>query len=167
MNTTQQQRCPRCHTTKLRLAPLRNLVERLCEVLALYPIRCQLCGHRFRAWLGRYRKSPRRNYERVRVTCPAWFRPERAPDAQQPDHGTISNLSIRGCLIRTSRHLPLGTPVSLEFQPSPSTFPITIHCAVVRSHTRGGLGLRFVNLLRCEEHRIRRLVDLHLYDAPL
>jgi hypothetical protein len=137
------------------------------EVLALYPIRCQLCGHRFRTWLGRYRQRPRRNYERVRVSCPAWFRPERAPEAQESDHGTISNLSIRGCLIRTGRRLPLGTPVSLEFQPSPSAFPITIDCAIVRSHARAGLGLRFVYLLRSEERRIRRLVDLHLYNAPL
>lgn len=162
-----QRRCPRCRTTKLRLAPFRSRVDRLLEVLALYPVRCQLCGHRFRAWLGRYRKSQRRNYERVPVRCPAWFRLEREPEAQQPEHGTIANLSIRGCLIRTGQRLPLGTPVSLEFQPSPSTFPITIDCAIVRSHARAGLGLRFVNLLRSEERRIRRLVDLHLYNVPL
>lgn len=139
----------------------------MLKVLTLYPMRCQLCGHRFRIWLGQYRMSQRRNYERVRLNCPGWFRPEGAPETQQSDHGMIANLSIRGCLLRTSRRLPLGTSVSLEFQPSPTVFPITIDCATVRSHARTGVGLRFVCLLRSEERRIRHLVDLHLYNAPL
>ncbi|MGE3154999.1 MAG: PilZ domain-containing protein [Nitrospiraceae bacterium] len=162
-----QRRCPRCRTTKLRFAPFQSKVDCLLETLALYPIRCQLCGYRFRAWLGRYCTSQRRNYERVRVRCPAWYRSERTPEPYQTEQGTVTNLSIRGCRIRTDRLLPIGTPVSLEFQPSQWTFPITIDCAIVRSHPRAGLGLRFVNLLRSEERRIRHLVDLHLYDAPL
>lgn len=158
------QRCPRCGTPKVRLAPRRSLPDRLLQFLTIYPVRCQLCTRRFRTFLGRPAVNPRRNYERVRVKYPVWFKPTLSPAQRIGQEGVIDNLSIRGCRIRSSVSVAPGTRLSLEFQPSTRTFPITIDAAIVRSRSDHGFGLRFADLPRDEEQRIRRIIDLHLHD---
>ena len=75
----------------------------------------------------------------------------------------IENLSIRGCRIRTTAPVILGSRLELEFQYSNDSLPITIAEAVVRaSGGDGTVGLRFTRLHRGEERRIRRIVDVWL-----
>jgi hypothetical protein len=76
--------------------------------------------------------------------------------------GVIENLSIRGCRIRSTTPVAIGSRLELEFQHSNDSFPITIEEAVVRSSTDGAIGLRFTRLHRSEERRIRPLIDVWL-----
>ncbi|OQW36755.1 MAG: hypothetical protein A4E19_21240 [Nitrospira sp. SG-bin1] len=76
--------------------------------------------------------------------------------------GVIENLSIRGCRIRSSTPVAIGSRLELEFQHSPDSFPITIEEAVVRSSADGMIGLRFTRLRRIDERRIRQIIDVWL-----
>ncbi len=156
-------RCPACGASKIRLAARRSLSDVLLSGLTIYPFRCQLCADRFRTFLGRRTSNPRRSFERIEVSFPVWFRPRRSkyPD-EMGQEGMIENLSIRGCRIRSTTPVAVGSRLELEFQHSNDSFPITIEEAVVRSSANGGIGLRFTRLHRNDERRIRRIVDVWL-----
>jgi hypothetical protein len=55
----------------------------------------------------------------------------------------------------------------LEFHPAEYNDPIMVDGAIVRSRCDEGIGLRFVSLLRSEERRLRRILDLRLSDRPI
>ena len=55
-----------------------------------------------------------------------------------------------------STPVAIGTRLELEFQYSDDSFPITIEEAVVRSSADGAIGLRFTQLRRSDERRIRQ-----------
>lgn len=157
--------CPQCRSTKIRLSPSRSLADRCLRFFTIYYLRCQLCAYRFPVWIRRRLLPTRRSYERLAVIYPVWFRLASAPEESPTEEGTLLNLTIRGCRIRTEATLPLGVRLALEFQPSPYGLPITVDGAVVRSSDSGTAGLRFVKLARCEERRIGRVMDLYLKEA--
>ncbi len=159
--------CPRCGTSKTRLAPRRSVTDRLLSALTIYPVRCQLCAHRFTTFLGRLKTNPRRNYDRVSVQYPAQVRPTHDPSQRVVVEGTLSNLSLRGCRVCTSQRIPMGCQVMLEFHAAEYDDPIMIDGAIVRSRCAEGIGLRFSSLLRSEERRLRRILDLRLPDHAI
>ena len=71
--------CPKCGTAKTKLAPRSGITDRLLGTLTIYPLRCQLCAHRFTTFLGKLKTNPRRNYERVPVQYSAQVRPVHDP----------------------------------------------------------------------------------------
>ena len=142
----------------------KEVADRLLGTLTIYPFRCQLCTHRFTTFLGKIKTNPRRNYERVSVQYPAAVRPIYDPSQRVVVEGTLSNLSLRGCRVRTSQRIPMGCQVMLEFHPAEYDDPIMVDGAIVRSRCAEGIGLRFSSLLRSEERRISRLLALHLPD---
>lgn len=155
--------CPTCGASKIRLAARKSISDVLLSGLTIYPFRCQLCADRFRTFLGRRTPNPRRSFERVEVSFPVWFRPRRSKDPQEMgQEGVIENLSIRGCRIRSTVPVAIGSRLELEFQHSDDSFPITIDEAVVRSSANGVIGLRFTRLQRGDERRIRRILDVWL-----
>ena len=156
--------CPKCRTLKTRLAPRRGVADRLLSTLTIYPVRCQLCGHRFTTFLGKLKTNPRRNYERVSVQYPAQVRPIHDPSQRVVVEGTLLNLSLRGCRVSTSQRIPMGSHVMLEFHPAEYDDPIMIDEAIVRSRCAQGIGFRFSSFLRSEERRLRRILDLRLPD---
>jgi hypothetical protein len=135
--------------------------------LTIYPFRCQLCTHRFTIFLGTLKTNPRRNYDRVSVEYPAQVRPIRGPSQRVVVEGTLSNLSLRGCRVRMSQRIPMGYRVMLEFHPAGYDDPIMVDGAIVRSRCAEGFGLRFSSLLRSEERRLRRILDLRLPDLAI
>ena len=155
--------CPACGGSKIRLAARKSLSDVLLSGLTIYPFRCQLCADRFRTFLGRRTPNPRRSFERVEVSCPVWFKPRRSkyPD-ETGQQGVIENLSIRGCRIRSTTPVAIGSRLELEFKHSNDSSPITIEEAVVRSSADGAMGLRFTRVHRSDERRIRRIVDVWL-----
>ncbi|MEW6245833.1 MAG: PilZ domain-containing protein [Nitrospirota bacterium] len=156
-------RCPQCGTSKVRLAPRRTLLDRIFRAFTIYPLRCQLCTYRFRSFLGRPSANPRRSYERVAVQYPVWFQSSFTRASEGLGYpGTITNLSIRGCRVRSATPIPKGASLRLEFQPSPYDLPITIDGAVVRSQAGNAVGLRFVTVCRDEERRLRHLLEPRL-----
>lgn len=156
--------CPTCHAVKVRLAARKGLSDTLLGGLTIYPFRCQLCAERFRKFLGRRTVNPRRSFDRVEVSFPVWFRIPRTPGSpRMANEGVIENLSIRGCRIRTTASVILGSRLELEFQYANDSLPITIAEGVVRSSGVGGaIGVRFTRLHRGEEKRIRRIIDVWL-----
>ncbi|MDK2744385.1 MAG: PilZ domain-containing protein [Nitrospira sp.] len=156
-------RCPACRASKVRLAARTTLPDALLSGLTIYPFRCQLCGRRFRIFLGCRTSNPRRSFERIDVSFPVWFRHrESAFSSDAAKEGTIDNLSIRGCRIRSTAPIRIGSRLELEFQYSDSSFPVTIDEAIVRSAVDGAIGLRFTRLHRDDERRIRHIVDVWL-----
>jgi hypothetical protein len=156
-------RCPACGGSKIRPAARKSFSDVLLSGLTIYPFRCQLCADRFRTFLGRRTPNPRRSFERIEVSFPVWFRPRRSkyPD-EIGQEGVMDNLSIRGCRIRSSAPVAIGSRLELEFQHSNDSFPITIEEAVVRSSANGAIGLRFTRIRRSDERRIRQLIDVWL-----
>ena len=159
--------CPKCGTSKTQLAPRKSVTDRLLSALTIYPVRCQLCTHRFTTFLGKLKKNPRRNYDRVSVQYPAQVRPAHDPSQRIVVEGTLSNLSLRGCRVRTSQRIPMGCQVMLEFHPAEYDDPIMIDGAIVRSRCAEGIGLRFSSFLRSEERRLRRILELRLPDQVI
>lgn len=162
-NPMSDLRCPACGASKVRLAHRKSVSDVLLSGLTIYPFRCQLCADRFRTFLGHRTPNPRRSFERIEVSFPVWFRPRRSeyPD-EMGQEGMIENLSIRGCRIRSSALVTVGSRLELEFQYSNASFPITIEEAVVRSSAYEVIGLRFTRLRRSDERRIRQLIDVWL-----
>ena len=165
--TMPTENCPKCGTSKTRLAPRKSVTDHLLGTLTIYPVRCQLCTHRFTTFLGKLTTNPRRNYDRVSVQYPAQVRPIHDPSQRIVVEGTLSNLSLRGCRVSTSQRIPMGCQVMLEFHPAEYDDPIMVDGAIVRSRCDEGIGLRFSSLLRSEERRLRRILDLRLSDRPI
>lgn len=159
--------CPKCGTAKTRLAPRHGVTDRLLSTLTIYPLRCQLCAHRFTILLGKLKANPRRNYDRVPVQYPAQVRPVHDPSQHVVVEGMLSNLSLRGCRVLTKQRIPLGCQVMLEFHPTEYDDPIMVDGALVRSRSAEGIGLRFSSFLRSEERRLRRILDLRLPDHAI
>ncbi|THJ24872.1 MAG: PilZ domain-containing protein [Nitrospira sp. CG24E] len=159
--------CPRCGTLKTRLAPRRSVTDRLLSTFTIYPLRCQLCTHRFTTFLGKLKTNPRRNYDRISVEYPAQVRPIHDPSTSIVVEGTVSNLSLRGCRVLTKQRVPMGCKVMLEFHPAEYDDPIMVDGAIVRSRSAEGIGLRFSSLLHSEERRLRRILDLRLPDHAI
>jgi PilZ domain len=154
--------CPKCGTAKTKLAPRSSVADRLLSTLTIYPLRCQLCGHRFATFHGSLKANPRRNYERVSVQCPAQLRPVHDPSQRIVVEGNLIDLSLRGCRIKTNQRLPLGSHVMLELHAGEYDLPIMIDEAIVRTRFTDGIGLRFSSFLRSEERRLRHILDLRL-----
>lgn len=155
--------CPTCGASKIRLAARKSISDVLLSGLTIYPFRCQLCADRFRTFLGRRTPNPRRSFDRVEVSFPVWFKSRRSSTFSGPGYeGVIDNLSIRGCRIRSTAPMRIGSRLELEFQYSNNSFPVTIEEAVVRSIADGAIGLRFTKLHRSDERRIRQLIDVWL-----
>ena len=152
--------CPVCGTTKTRLAVRRSFADTLFGYATVYPFRCQLCARRFHSFLGRAAANPRRNFDRVAVDFPVWLKPLHASPNEVGEEGSIQDLSIRGCRIRCAHPVVPGTRVELEFQHSNASFPITVDEAIVRSSSQGELGLRFIQLQRQDQRRIRSILDV-------
>ncbi|MBX3236123.1 MAG: PilZ domain-containing protein [Nitrospiraceae bacterium] len=154
--------CPSCRTNKVQPAPRRSFTDRLLGFFLFTPFRCQLCGHSFHRIMRQRTAATRRNYQRIPVRYPVWFQTTLPARSRETFQGTVENLSIRGCRVRSATSFPIGTRLQLEFLPSPHTFPITIDGAIVRSRRDDVVGLRFVALLREEERRISHIVNLKL-----
>ena len=159
--------CPKCGTAKTRLAPRHGVTDRLLSTLTIYPLRCQLCAHRFTILLGKLKANPRRNYDWVPVQYPAQVRPVHDPSQHVVVEGMLSNLSLRGCRVLTKQRIPLGCQVMLEFHPAEYDDPIMVDGAIVRSRCAEWIGLRFSSFLRSEERRLRRILDLRLPDQTI
>ena len=148
--------CPQCDMWLVKAAPRRGLFEHLLRFLAIGPLRCQICTHRFLAVLRRIDHSHAREYERVPVNYQVYFRPTFAKDDSRPIQGTITAISIRGCTITTRVPVPKGESLCLQFEVSDQDSPIQIDGARVRTVNGMRLGVVFSNIRPDEEERLRQ-----------
>lgn len=135
-------------------------------LLTVYPFRCQLCTHRFLAFLWRYSSSPRREYDRVPAQYPVTLYPASAQKPDEAIQGTTVNLSITGGLIETNTQVPQGTCVRLKIHASGLASPIEVESATVRAVLENKLGLEFFKIAPEEEQRLRVFMEAHLLTRP-
>jgi c-di-GMP-binding flagellar brake protein YcgR len=154
--------CPQCGTWLVKQAPRRGLFENLLRLLAIGPLRCQLCTRRFLGILWRVNRVAGREYERIPVRYQVYFRPTFAKEDAQPVQGTISALSIRGCTITTRVSVPKGESLCLQFEVTEQENPIQIDGARVRTVNETKIGVVFSNIRPDEEDRLRRHMMLLL-----
>ena len=141
----------------------QGVTERLLSVVYVFPFRCQLCGHRFRAmrWGERYvrRLVDRREYERLTTRMSAEARI--GPDIQRV---TLTEISIDGGTVETTAHLVPGQPMPLEIR-DPRGPVVTMEEAVVRTVLDQRVGFQVGRLSPEGRDALRRVV-LELLIAP-
>jgi c-di-GMP-binding flagellar brake protein YcgR len=135
-------------------------------LLTVYPFRCQLCTHRFLAFLWRYSASPKREYDRVPAQYPVTLYPASAQKQGEEIQGTTVNLSITGGLIETNAQVPQGTSVRLKIHSAALASPIEVEGAMVRAVLENRLALEFFKIAPEEEQRFRVFMEAHLLCRP-
>jgi len=104
-------RCPRCDRGKGRRCHRDGALEQVLSGVYIYPFRCSLCGHRFRAlaWGRRYVKQSvdRREWDPVAVRAPVVLRTGDASAA-----GEATALSFQGFTVKTEARLTLRSDSS-------------------------------------------------------
>jgi PilZ domain-containing protein len=147
--------CPHCKGSFLRWSRHSTFLSSLLSRVSRFPFRCQLCGHCFWAFnteldeiddLG----TDRREYDRISAKYPITFIGE-----DVLGDGSISNLSIQGCMIHTVKRAPLAAVISLSLFDSDCDAPIDIVKALVRHRSGNGFGVEFQRVNPKNEKRLR------------
>jgi predicted HAD superfamily Cof-like phosphohydrolase len=155
-------RCPQCGKSFVRRSHRQGLKERLLSLVYLYPFRCQVCAHRFRAFQFRYQyvKSPvSRHWDAWLST---WIPTTFAEDVKLGEHrvgeGIVTDLSLGSCYMQTAVQLSPGTLMSLELQTEPHTPAIAVEAAIVRIVRPTGVGLEFLRMSEPEQERFSQFI---------
>ncbi len=148
-------RCPQCGREFVRRIPASGFLETVAGALALHPFVCQLCAHRFRAFQqgGRAQPLDQRQYERVQVSFPLIFSSE-----GQQGEGSVLDLSIAGCAVKTPAAPATGTILKVQLQVPDLGRPIAVDAAVSRSVRSVYVGVEFLRLRDEEQYRLTQLV---------
>lgn len=149
--------CPRCGKDFVRRTMRKGILELALSAVYLYPFRCQLCTHRFRAmqWGVRYAKQAidKRQYERIPVRIQASF-----SGGEQEGTAVVTDLSMGGCGMETGTPFTEGGLLELRLHVTEQAPPIGIEAAVVRSAREKFAGLQFLRLRSDEKTRLSQLV---------
>ncbi len=150
--------CPHCGIWLVKKAPRRGLREYLLSALTIGPFRCQVCTHRFLAFLWWPGINTSREYNRISVRYPVLLSPALEDNRDLNEEVTLLDISIRGCAIRSNVPLHKGNLLRLQIRLTDQEPPIEIDIATVRTVTGRRVGLEFVTIRQEEETRLRRLL---------
>ena len=154
----KQLHCPSCGTPVVRVIYREGIVERLLNRFNIFPFRCQICTSRFRAvWSASPNATPvadRREYKRLPVSFHAEVLAENA--AQTGNR--VTEISMGGCTIETSAPLPRGSFLELIIKPASTDEAIKVESAMVCSVRPESMGIRFLELLANDKHRLSQVV---------
>ncbi|MCH6558574.1 MAG: PilZ domain-containing protein [Nitrospirae bacterium] len=132
-------------------------MEWLASLVYMYPFRCQLCRHRFKAqqWGVRYSEAweDKRQYERVAAQFPVSFSVDQIHGV-----GMATTISVEGCTLETDAKLPKGKIVQLELQTTDRKSLVKVQAAEVRAVRPSCLHLKFLRLVPEEENRLSQLI---------
>jgi len=138
--------CPLCDQESVSGMPPESLLERAAGWLGIVPFRCQFCSHRFLACRWGRRPSghvpERREFQRIPVRLALAFTGDRVRG-----EGTIVDLSVGGCRIRSSMHLCIDDIVYLRVTLPHQELPLEL-AAMVRSVGSQGTGFKFLRAAR-------------------
>jgi len=150
--------CPSCGTPFVRVTYHEGTVERVLNRFKIIPFRCQICTTRFRAY---WAVSPnatqmvdRRQYKRL----PASFHANLLADNAVRTENRVTDISMGGCTLETTATLPRGTFLELTIKPASSEDAIKIETAMVCSVRQESMGVRFLELLANDKHRLSQVV---------
>jgi hypothetical protein len=149
--------CPRCSNEYVKRVGRVGFAEHLISLFCIYPFRCQLCAHRFKA-LQRgvtYTKieEDRREHERLPAKFPVTYS-VRGGDAS----GSNVDISMGGCSFDTESRLANGIIFRMELQLPDQIPPVKIQAAVTRNVQRGRAGVEFLRIERGERERLQGFV---------
>ncbi len=159
--------CPTCHKRYVYRSRRRGLIEHVASLLYVYPFRCQVCTHRFLAFLRGVRfdehQIERRDYIRIPLRYTATFLGEMT--------GRTVNLSVQGCALDTETFPPKDGVLRLSLHPlhqSKDLPDIQVEAAVARSveESLHLIGLEFVGLTSADRQRLQQIVEKYLHDHP-
>ena len=150
-------KCPHCTRDFVRRIAKSGLPEILLSLLYINPFKCQLCGHRFRAFRRGVRyfriEEDRREYDRMEVKFSVLFSGENVSGV-----GTLLNISMAGCSFATSVQLGIGMIVKLELLIAGEVSRVTVEAAVVRNIYQGSAGVEFLRRQASERERLQLFV---------
>ena len=143
--------CPTCGSAFVRAAYCGGVIERVLNLVNLFPFRCQLCTNRFRLFYsGAYpnrQMSDRRQYTRLAASIEA-----QVFDSKQPiGTNRITDISMDGCTLQTTG-LQKGAFIELVLKPMVEDETIRIQKAMVCSVRPSSIGIRFLDV-QLEHHR--------------
>lgn len=151
-------RCPSCGTPFVRVTYHQGTVERILTRFKIFPFRCQLCTTRFRTL---WPMSPnatqvvdRRQYRRL----PTSFHANLLADNSVRADSRVTDISMGGCALETTEPLPRGTFLELMITPAAEEEAIKVETAMVCSLRAGSMGIRFLELLAKDKHRLSQVI---------
>lgn len=152
-----QLKCPNCGREFVRRISRSGIVEVMLSYFYVYPFKCQLCGERFRRYQRGVRyvriERDRREYDRMEINFPLTFFGQ-----DISGEGTIINVSMGGCSLRTQTKLETGAILNLSLQISKDVSPVIIDAGVVRSVRAGIAGIEFLLWQQSERERLQLFV---------
>lgn len=153
-------RCPQCGKDFVRQSQRQGAFEHLLSVVGVYPFRCQVCTHRFRAfeWGARSRRlTDQREYERIPARFAVSFSGDRIKG-----QGNLVELSMGGCSLQTETRLTPGELLQLSFKTSEHDAYIHVEGIVVMSMRPPTVGVEFLRLQTPQQEALRQFVVRHL-----
>ncbi|HWO41858.1 MAG TPA: PilZ domain-containing protein [Candidatus Eisenbacteria bacterium] len=149
--------CPKCGKQFVKRVRREGLRERLAGLIAIYPFKCQLCGHRFSAfqWGVRYIRvdDDRRQFERLSINLPGTIS---VSGKEAP--AVIIGLSMNGCTLGLNTAVAPGDVIRIAVQISKDAPPVDIEAGVVRHVGVNSAGIEFVKFAEGERERLRIFV---------
>ena len=150
--------CSSCGTPFVRVTYHEGTVERVLNRFKVFPFRCQICTKRFRAfWTvcpNATQIVDRRQYKRL----PASFHADLRADNALQTNNRITDISMGGCTLETTAKLPRGTFLELMIKPASNEQAIKIETAMVCSVRQESMGVRFLELMGNDKHRLSQVV---------
>ncbi len=95
-----------------------------------------------------------RKHPRVLFQCEAWF-----PGEQISSSCTLSNLSVRGCKLKSKAGLYIGMYLALQISLPGQEATLKVDQAAVRWARKEEFGLEFISMRPEEEERLRDVVS--------
>ncbi|MCH8819210.1 MAG: PilZ domain-containing protein [Acidobacteria bacterium] len=158
--------CPKCTKDFSRRIHREGWWEHLLSSVFLYPYRCQICSHRFKAFkpFKRYVKRPvdRRQYQRIETNLPATFS---CPGTQ--GEGRVIDLSVGGCRLSSNTQLKEGTILKLEIRVPDEARTISVEGAIVRTSKPSFVGLQFLRFSGDDQRRLGKVMLKQLAAANI
>lgn len=150
-------RCPHCDREFVRRSSRRDTLEVLLSYFYVYPFKCQLCGERFRKFQPGVRyvrvEEDRREYDRMEMNFPVSFYGQ-----DISGEGSIINISMGGCSLRTTAKLEDGAILNLSLQISKDVPPVIMDAGMVRNARGGVVGVEFLLWQQSERDRLQQFV---------
>lgn len=150
-------KCPNCGRDFVRRVLGAGLMESCLRLVAVYPFKCQLCGHRFRSFQSDVRyvtaQDDRRGYDRMERKFPIMFSGEYISG-----EGVVLDMAMGGCTFTTRSDLVIGTTVKVDLRISAAVRPVIVDAAVVRNIRAGIVGVEFVSWQESERERLQLFV---------
>ena len=149
--------CTRCRKTYVQADRYRGVLDHLLKWTYLYPYECQVCRHRFYVMQWGYRPTDvsvdPNQYRSRPVQLHATLIDERGER-----EGTITDLSVSGCAIKTLPSLPEGAILGIRLHALDDEPPIAVEAAIVRSSLGAQADLEFVRVAKQEKERLSQYI---------